>query len=959
MLRPYRLHLVRCMAAQGGGHASQTGKVVLRKNPVLYRRERDVPLEHSSRPLRKPEVLAPAGGWEQLRAAVENGADAVYFGVSDFNARARAENFSLESLPEILSYLHQRGMKGYLVLNVLLFDEELLSLANVAQAARRAGVDAVIVQDIGAVELIKAVAPGLSIHGSTQMTVTSADGMEYARHQGVERVVVGRELSVADIADIACHTDLEIETFVHGALCVSYSGQCFSSEAWGGRSANRGQCAQACRLPYGLIVDGELKQFVDSSYVLSPQDLAAVDLVPQLIEAGVVSLKIEGRLKGPEYVAMTTRVYRNAVDAAWSALQAGRDVSVDELIDDQARDELRCVFSRAQDADHDGLTHGFLDGSRHQTLVRGRQPRHRGLFIGEVIGVDRKQRLQIQLSRSVKLGDGLVVDQGKPEEAEVGGSVFSIHENNEKCKAAQKGSLVSIELGSGSGRDVDVSSVRPGNLIFKNKDDALMNRLRSSFEAVSAKDRRRSKVDVELDGEIGKPLAVHIHRAGDDTKRFTAVTESAVEAAANRPTSREDLRKAVGLHLGDDGSLVLGSFEVRGLDPDVERIFVPMKELKEARRRAVQAMLLEEEGETDIHLPDARAVVDALYDEVRREPSSRNIPATPRIRILCRTPEQVAGAASVDWLEEIVLDFLEAKGLAKAISLVNAAGKRAVVALPRILKPQEKYLWQFYIKLSTPLLVRSTGMIQKFADLGGPGAEVVDNAGQHIGVVPSLEGDFSLNATNALSAKLLLDQGLDSLALTYDCNSAQITDVLDRLGAQSRSKVEVIIHSNLPIFHTEHCLFARFLSDGDDYRTCGRPCETTTLHIRDSKGRDHRVEADMGCRNTVFEASSQTALRYLQDFCNAGAGVFRVELVDQPAEVIPLLLEGVRGVLMADTQSDRRQRSRDLHDWMNHSLSDANGRCHGVNEGSLEVKAENRHAMRPTASALRKAERDK
>ena len=198
------------MAAQGGGHASQTGKVVLRKNPVLYRRERDVPLEHSSRPLRKPEVLAPAGGWEQLRAAVENGADAVYFGVSDFNARARAENFSLESLPEILSYLHQRGMKGYLVLNVLLFDEELLSLANVAQAARRAGVDAVIVQDIGAVELIKAVAPGLSIHGSTQMTVTSADGMEYARHQGVERVVVGRELSVADIADIARHTDLEI-----------------------------------------------------------------------------------------------------------------------------------------------------------------------------------------------------------------------------------------------------------------------------------------------------------------------------------------------------------------------------------------------------------------------------------------------------------------------------------------------------------------------------------------------------------------------------------------------------------------------------------------------------------------------------------------------------------------------------------------------------------------------------
>ena len=961
MLRPYRTRLVRCMAIHDG-HAPTRG--IHRKNPALYPppTQRDPPRERS-RPLRKPEVLSPAGGWEQLRAAAENGADAVYFGVTDFNARARAENFDALELPEIVGYLHQRGMKGYLVLNVLVFDEELVPLAKVAQAARRAGVDAVIVQDIGAVELIKAVAPGLPIHGSTQMTVTSVDGMEFARHQGMERVVVGRELSIDDIADIARNTELEIETFVHGALCVSYSGQCFSSEAWGGRSANRGQCAQACRLPYLLIVDGQLKEFVDS-YVLSPQDLAAVDLMPELIEAGVVSLKIEGRLKGPEYVAMTTSVYRHAVDAAWSALRAGRDISLDELIDEQSRDDLRCVFSRAQDADHDGLTHGFLDGSRHQTLVRGRQPRHRGLYMGEVIGVDQKNRLQVQLARSLKLGDGIVIDQGKPEEDEVGGSVFSIHETGVRAKKLQtghKGELVSVALGAGSGRAVDVSRVGPGDLLFKNKDDVLMSRLRSSFEAVSSMDRRRSQVDVLLDVEIGKPLALHLevgHGAGGDAKRFTAVTESVVEAAENRPTLEKDLRKAVGLHLGDDGSLVLGSFQVCGLDPDVHRIFVPMKEVKDARRRAVQELLsFTGQCQTELQLPDAQAVLDALYADIGREPSSRRGPAIPRVRVLCRTPEQVAGAASVEWIEEIVLDFLEAKGLAKAISLVKDAGKRAVVALPRILKPQEKHLWQFYIKLGTPLLVRSTGMIQKFADLGGPGAEIVDDDGKHIGVVPSLEGDFSLNATNALSAKLLLDQGLECLALTYDCNSAQITDVLGRLGAQS-SKIEVIIHSNLPIFHTEHCIFARFLSDGDDYRTCGRPCETTTLHIRDAKGKDHRVEADMGCRNTVFEASSQTALRYLQDFRNAGAGVFRVELVDQPASVIPTLLEGIRGVLMAETRTDHRQRSDDLFDWMNTSLSDANGRCHGVNEGSLEVKAENRHAMRPTASAQRKKKRE-
>ena len=861
MLISRRVCFTRCSAAKGTAPSTGKSKPILRKHPGLYktgerRSQREVPRERA-RPLRKPEVLAPAGGWEQLRAAAENGADAVYFGVSDFNARARAENFDVESLPEVMGFLHERGMKGYLVLNVLVFDEELERLATVAQAARRAGVDAAIVQDIGAVELIKAAAPGLAIHGSTQMTVTSVEGMEFAGNRGIERVVVGRELSISDIAEIASNTDLEIEAFVHGALCVSYSGQCFSSEAWGGRSANRGQCAQACRLPYGIVVDGELKDFMES-YVLSPQDLAAVDLMPELIQAGIVSLKIEGRLKGPEYVAMTTSVYRHAVDAAWDALQAGQEITQSELIDEETFDELRCVFSRAQDANFDGLTHGFLDGSRHQTLVRGRQPRHRGVFIGKVIRVDgRNNRLEIQLARTVKLGDGLVIDQGRPEEEEVGGSVFSISPlaqpgksgaRQEKLQSAPKGTPVSIALGYGSGKSSDVSGVRVGDLVFKNKDDVLMSRLRSSFESVSSTERRRAPVHVNINIELGKPLEIQLFRPEDALNQvFTAQTESSVQVAENKPTRANDIRKAVGVHLGDDGSFFLDSFAIQCMEE--EPIFIPMKEVKDARRRAVQAMLTAGRGDLVKELPNAGDVVDTLLDDIRGRPPDPNEhlnpPSMPRLRVLCRTPEQVAGAASVDWLEEIVLDFLEVKGLAKAVSLVERAGKRAVVATPRILKPQEKHLWEFYVKLGCPLLVRSAGMIQRFAELGGAGADVFDDDGQRIGVVPILEGDFSLNATNAVTAQLLLDQGLNSLALTFDCSARQITGVLDRLGAQS-SKIEVIIHSNLPIFHTEHCLFARFLSDGDDYTTCGRPCESKTIHIRDASGKDHRVEADMG-----------------------------------------------------------------------------------------------------------------
>jgi collagenase-like PrtC family protease len=221
-----------------------------------------------------------------MRAAVEAGADAVYFGLSAFNARARAANFDVEELPAVMAFLHERGLRGFVTMNVLIFDEELAAAEGLVKSIARSGVDAVIVQDIGLVALIARVAPNLAIHGSTQMSITSPEGAEFARELGCKRVVVGRELSVREIAAVRAGTDAEVEAFVHGALCVSYSGQCFSSEAWGGRSANRGQCAQTCRLPYGLVVDGAVKEMGDVQYLLSPQDLMAVELVPQLIEAG-------------------------------------------------------------------------------------------------------------------------------------------------------------------------------------------------------------------------------------------------------------------------------------------------------------------------------------------------------------------------------------------------------------------------------------------------------------------------------------------------------------------------------------------------------------------------------------------------------------------------------------------------------------------------------------------------
>ena len=244
------------------------------------------------RPSPKPELLAPAGDREALEAAVRAGADAVYFGLQGFNARARATNFDAAELGATMRWLHEHGARGYVTLNTLVFDAELPSVEAAVRACAEAGVDAVIVQDLGVARLARAVAPDLAIHASTQMTCTDASSVELAREVGATRVILARELSLEDIAKVKRGTDVEVEVFVHGALCISYSGQCLTSEAIGGRSANRGACAQACRLPYELVVDGELQDTSDRAYLLSPEDLETSALVPDLVRVGVSSLKI-------------------------------------------------------------------------------------------------------------------------------------------------------------------------------------------------------------------------------------------------------------------------------------------------------------------------------------------------------------------------------------------------------------------------------------------------------------------------------------------------------------------------------------------------------------------------------------------------------------------------------------------------------------------------------------------
>ena len=392
-----------------------------------------------------PELLAPAGDWDCARAAVENGADAIYFGLEKFNARMRADNFTGADLPKLMEFLHRRGVRGYVTLNTLVFENELADAEKYLRTMIAAGVDAVIVQDAGICRLIRQLSPDFPIHASTQMTITSAAGVEFARELGCNLVVLARECSIKEIEKIQrrkvggqspsrrqpaktalktenCTPTLPLEVFIHGALCVAYSGQCLTSEALGGRSANRGECAQACRMPYDLISDGKLVPLGDRKYLLSPQDLAGLEVLPELIRAGVASLKIEGRLKSPDMSPISrgftgkrwTNFRRDELHESPIAKKSG----LAELAPPNERYDMEMAFSR-------GLHTGWFGGTNNQQLVHARFGKKRGVFLGEVTRVLR-EGVTLRLEGPLKPGDGVVFDAGKPEENEEGGRVYEI-----------------------------------------------------------------------------------------------------------------------------------------------------------------------------------------------------------------------------------------------------------------------------------------------------------------------------------------------------------------------------------------------------------------------------------------------------------------------------------------------------------------------------------------------------
>jgi U32 family peptidase len=841
-------------------------------------------------PSPRAELLAPAGDWDCVKAAVENGADAVYFGLSTgFNARARATNFGVEDVPAVMAFLHARGVQGFVTLNTLAFSDELPAIERLIRQLTVAGVDALLVQDFGVARLARAVSPALTLHASTQMTLTSAECIAVAAELGITRVVLARELSLDEIRDIRSRSDIELEVFVHGALCVAYSGQCLTSESLGGRSANRGQCAQACRLPYDLVCDGRDVDLGDQKYLLSPQDLAAYALTPDLLAAGVCSFKIEGRLKTAEYVANITRHYRRALDDA----VAGQPVSM------SATDvrEMELSFSR-------GFSPGWLAGNDHKMLVPGLSSAKRGIRLGEVINVDH-HRVHVRLSAPVKRGDGVVFAGDRASGDEQGGRIYGVFRGGLMVDEIVTDGIVQLEFAREA---LDLSRLHPGQPVWKTDDPELTQRLRKSYTA--ADPLRRVPVRFTVRAATGEPLTI---TATTDLGTMATVTSPEPLAAATKHPASTDLLEQQLARLGHT------VYEFAGVTADiVGEPMVPISLLSQLRRELIaeldrlsQSPPMRPLADGDV-LPQWRAAVptggwvegfaqtqrpsvDGHLGRRRLRPSH---PAThttpsdqpPRLRVMCRSLEQLRTVLELDDVAGVLADFADIREYSDAVALARAAGVPLLLAPPRIQKPGEQGLFRALAKHAPDgLLARNLAGLRFCADEQLP-----------------CVADYSLNATNELTVQHLLSLGAARVTASYDLNREQL---LGLVAAAPADRLEVVIHQHMPMFHMEHCVFCAVLSPGTNKTNCGRPCDTHVVHLRDRVGMEHRLTADVGCRNTLFNATPQSAAEALTDLLTHGVRDYRIELLDVSSADVRRMVGLYRDLLAGRIRSDDVWRS--------------------------------------------------
>ena len=793
---------------------------------------------------KKIELLAPAGSLAALKAAVENGADAVYIGGPMFSARQKAENFTREQMLAGVQYAHERGCKVHVALNTLVSNEEIGQVIEYAYQLAEAKVDAVIVQDLGVAHLLRETLPQLPLHASTQMAVHNTPGAQFLEEQGFERVVLARETSLEAICQIKAETDVELEVFVHGALCVAYSGQCLLSSMIGGRSGNRGLCAQPCRMQYQLVDEaGREYQNKNGQYLLSTRDLNMIHHLPDLIRAGVTSLKIEGRMKRPEYVATVVRQYRQAIDAYYAGTQFDKKTADKNLLQ---------IFNR-------DFTTGYFYGNQGADLMSHVRPDNRGVLIADVMKTENK-KVWVQLHDTLSVGDGYLLYNQRGEE--IAGKVQELSIKGKAIQSGSKGQIVQLTV---SGNAAGAKEM------YRTADVVLLKEATDSFSRPSQP--QKEKVHFKLNLSFGKPMMLY---AWDDNGNQQYVeSEYIIELAKNRPSDYESVRKQMD-RLGNT-SYELGEFTAEIADG----IIAPASELNNLRRAAIEGLEAQKKATSvdsaelesyEDYLDNAGDLLDRIPPQVMEYGLQQKLAVT--VGSVEAMQAAVENGADYVYLNTTALRKEKAivpeqyTNLAKWCHTRNAKlyWTCSPIENDTQLKKAAANMWAAKEAGFDGVVAGNLGLLQ-----------MAKEQGWEITIA-----DYQLNIFNDVTLQYLSGQEISRAVLSPELSLEQISD-FSYLG---NLPLELIVHGNLPLMVSEQCVCGSVLGGRTAQKQCSMPCRNGQYALKDRTGAQFPLYMDEHCRMHVFNSKTLNLYKRLEEALKTGADVLRIEGRERSAEWI-------------------------------------------------------------------------
>lgn len=782
--------------------------------------------------LKDIELLAPVGDFDCLKAAIQNGANAVYLGASSFSARASAKNFDLEELAKAIEYATLRKVQVHLALNTLIKNDEFNEALSLAKKAYELGVSAIIVQDYGLASMLLKHLPNLPIHASTQLSIHNLEGAQELESLGFSRVVLARELSISEIEFIRNNTTIELETFIHGALCISYSGQCLLSSMIGGRSGNRGTCAQACRLPYELLKQDTNKvTSLSKGYLLSPRDLCGLDFIPTLLEIGVHSLKIEGRLKSPEYVALVTRVYRKYIDLALSEKEY--------IVDEADRKILLQVFNRGN------FSSGHLDPSANQNLIFKQKPNNMGLYIGNVANYNPvKGHISINLNDELAIGDTICFEK---ETSKYRVSELMIH--NKNIPSAIEGQMVKVGRMKGN--------ISAGDKIFKLENKSLSNFAKSTY----ASEYIKTKLTAYITIKSNTPISIEV--TTPDGLHSNIVSSIVPSKAINNPISKERII----LQLSKTNNT---PFEFDTITIDLEdNLYVNISDLNELRRNCIATI------EEAILAKQKRILKKDLPTLDLKQSPSKILPK--KISLLLNQLDINTNYSNLETVDRIYLPlryFAKAE-YANIIKNISASYP-TYIYMPTIVKANYRNLF--------------TNNIDQALESYDIKGFVLSNI-SHIKMLEKYKnqyefiGNYTLNVFNNITIEEYHKLGLQEITLSPELNKTNLEQIINT----NSVKKELIVYGNTPVMTCGYCFLG---SSNKCYPDCSSACHDTNSHfyLKDRLGLTFKLVPDNIQTVTTIYNSKITSL------CTNDLAVnsLRIDILDENVLQINKIISTVK-----------------------------------------------------------------